>query len=90
MKYYISLNNKLVQFENKESAEEILLKIPEDKRKNIRILSEEEYNKEFGKKQEQTPKKSVQKEKQKKINFHLKEKDFQGNYLKVFFIPAFF
>lgn len=66
MKYYIALNNKLVQFENKESVEKLLLKIPEDKRKNIRILSEEEYNKEFGKQQEQTPKESVQKEKQKR------------------------
>lgn len=66
MKYYISLNNKLVQFENKESVEKLLSKIPEDKRKNIRILSEEEYNKEFGKQQEQTPKESVQKEKQKR------------------------
>lgn len=66
MKYYISLNNKLVQFENKESVEKLLSKIPEDKRKNIRILSEEEYNKEFGKQQEQTPKASVQKEKQKR------------------------
>jgi hypothetical protein len=66
MKYYISLNNKLVQFENKESVEKLLSKIPVEKRKHIRILSEEEYNKEFGKKQEQTPKKSVQKEKQKR------------------------
>ena len=66
MKYFIIYNGKELKVNDKESAEEKLSKIPEDKRKNIRILSEEEYNKEFGKKQEQTPKESVQKEKQKR------------------------
>lgn len=66
MKYFIIYNGKKIEVNDKESAEEILSKIPEYKRKNIRILSEEEYNKEFGKQQEQTPKESVQKEKQKR------------------------
>lgn len=55
MKYFIIYNGKEIEANDKESAEEILLKIPEDKRKNIRILSEEEYNKEFGKQQEPNP-----------------------------------